>query len=138
MADDERRSTSRFTDEEEQHGWSPDVGAGGSERATEANLKAFGDPPSGGGPGREVSEEERAGVSPTDTEARTPLGVGESTTARGEDYGAEGEKGRPTLGTKGESDRPYGTTTPEGTTGVDPQDPIDPDSPHLPSGDQAG
>jgi hypothetical protein len=95
------------------HGWAPDVGTGGSERATEANEKAFGEPPDEQGPGREVSDEEREGVPATDTSARTPLGVGESTAKRAEEYGAEGEEGRETLGTKGESDRPYGTSTDE-------------------------
>ena len=120
------------------HGWAPDVGTGGSERAMEANKKAFGKPPDDKGPGREVSEEERSGVGPTDTTGATPLGVGESTTKRAEEYGAEGEKGRHTVGTKGESQRPYGTSDPESATGVDPQDPIDDDSPVLPPGDQGG
>jgi hypothetical protein len=124
--------------QEGHHGWAPDVGEGGSERATEANKKAFERPPSGSQPGREESEEERTGVPPTDTEARTPLGVGESTTTRAEDYGKEGEKGRQTLGTKGKSQRPYGTSDPESATGVDPQGPIDPESPPLPPGDQGG
>lgn len=119
------------------HGWAPDVGTGGSDRATEANEKAFGKPSDEQGPGRVVSEEERSGVPPTDTTAETPLGVGESTAKRAEEYGAEGEKGRVTLGTKGESDRPYGTTEP-GTTGIDQQGPIDEESPNLPPGDQGG
>jgi hypothetical protein len=92
------------------HGWAPDVGTGGSEAATEANKKAFETPSDEKGPGREISDEEREGVDPTDTSAATPLGVGESTTKRAEEYGAEGEEGRETLGTKGESDRPYGTS----------------------------
>jgi hypothetical protein len=92
------------------HGWAPDVGTGGSERAEEANKKAFESPDPGQGEGREISEEERSGVPPTDTSAATPLGVGESTRKRAEEYGAEGEKGRVTQGTKGESERPYGTT----------------------------
>jgi hypothetical protein len=92
------------------HGWAPDVGDGGSERATEANKKAFGTPPEETGEGRLVSDEERAGVSPTDTEAQSAHGVGESTRKRAEDYGKEGEEGRVTEGTKGESQRPYGTS----------------------------
>lgn len=119
--------------DEKEHGWAPDVGSGGSEAATEAKRKAFEGPPPGEGPGREESEAEREGVPPTDTEARTPLGVGESTTKRGEEYGEESE-GR-THGTKGESQRPYGTTE---SAGVDPPEPVDPDSPNLPSGDQGG
>jgi len=121
-----------MSEQKGQHGWAPDVGTGGSERATEANKKAFGDPPPDKGEGREVSEEERAGVPPTDTQAETPLGVGESSTNRAEDYGAEGEAGRTTEGTKGESQRPYGKTDPEEAAGADPKGPIDPESPHLP------
>lgn len=59
---------------------------------------------------RSTSEER---VPATDTSARTPLGGGESTAKRAEEYGAEGEEGRETLGTKGESDRPFGTSTDE-------------------------
>jgi hypothetical protein len=102
---------SRF--EGAQHGWSPDVGEGGSERATEANKKAFDTPPEESGPGRVVSDEERAGVGSTDTEPDAPHGVGVSTSKRAEEYGAEGEAGRHTLGTKDESQRPYGTSDPE-------------------------
>jgi hypothetical protein len=119
---------SRF-EGQEQHGWSPDVGTGGSERATEANKKAFGEPPAGGGPGMEESEEEHSGVPPMDTDAETPLGVGTSTRARGED---EGEEARPNTGTKGESERPYGDSDPRQASGVDPQAPVDPESPYLP------
>jgi hypothetical protein len=137
MADQEKQETSGRFEGAEQHGWSPDVGAGGSERATEANEKAFAGPPEGQGPGRTISEEERTGVPPTDTTARTPLGVGESTTKRAEEYGEEGEPGRHTLGTKGESQRPYGTSD-ASATGVDPQEPIDPSTPTMPPGDQGG
>ena len=138
MTDQEKsENPSRFADEEH-HGWSPDVGSGGSERATEANKKAFQEPPEGEGPGREISEEERTGVPPTDTTAATPLGVGESTTKRAEEHGAEGEPGRHTQGTKGPSQRPYGRSDAETATGVDPQEPIDPDSPTMPPGDQGG
>jgi hypothetical protein len=138
MADQEERgSPSRFADEEN-HGWAPDVGAGGSERATEANKKAFEGPQGGQGPGREVSDEEREGVPPTDTEARSPLGVGESITKRAEEYGAEGEEGRHTEGRKGPSQRPYGSSDASTATGVDPQEPIDPDMPKMPPGDQGG
>jgi hypothetical protein len=122
---------SRF-EGEAQHGWSPDVGTGGSERATEANKKAFGTPPAGSGPGRQESDEERSGVEPADTNAESALGVGTSTTSRAEDYGKEGDEGRVNVGTKGASDRPFGTTDPDKDAGVDPQAPIDPSSPYLP------
>ena len=107
--------------DEPQHGWAPDVGTGGSDRATEANKKAFEKPSASESTDREKSQEEQEGVPPTDTEAKTPLGVGESQTTRGEEYGAEGEEGRRTLGTKGESQRPYGDTT-EGA-GIDNDSP---------------
>jgi hypothetical protein len=97
-------------EQQDHHGWAPDVGEGGSERATEAKEKAFGEPPEETGEGRQVSDEERAGVPPTDTEAQSPHGVGESTRKGAEEYGKEGEEGRVTEGTKGESQRPYGTS----------------------------
>ena len=55
-----------------------------------------------------------------------PENVGESTTRRGEDIVEQDgqEPGRETSGTKGASDRPYGTSTARDATGVDPQDPI--------------
>jgi hypothetical protein len=121
-------------EQEGHHGWSPDVGAGESKEATEANLKAFGEPPEESGKGREPSDEERSGMPPADPEPGSPHGVGESTTTPGEEYGEEGEKGRETVGTKGESERPYGTSDQRTSTGVDPQDPIDPESPNLPRG----
>jgi hypothetical protein len=120
------------TENQDQHGWAPDVGEGGSERARKANEKAFGEPSSETGAGRRISEEERAGVSPTDTEPESPHGVGESTRKGGEEY--EGDNGR--AGTKGESQRPYGTT--DEADGVAPSAPTDDDSPYLQPGDQGG
>lgn len=96
-----------MTEQDKDHGWAPDVGEGGSERAKAANEKAFGTPPAGSGEGREVSDEEREGVPPTDMEARTPHGVGESTSKRGEDFGKESSEAE---GVKGPSQRPYGKT----------------------------
>lgn len=59
----------------------------------------------------------------TRADAATPGGVGTSTTRRGEDVVDEdGEDGRHTTGTQGESQRPVGTSTPRDSTGVDPQD----------------
>jgi hypothetical protein len=73
------------------------------------------------GPGREISEEEREGVGPTDTEATSPLGVGESINRHGEDVAKqEGEEGREHAGTKGETDRPHGTSDERDSTSVDP------------------
>jgi hypothetical protein len=90
------------------------------------------------GPGREVSEEEREGVPSTDTTAESPLGVGVSTTRRGEDVAKqEDERGRETTGVKGESERPVGESGQRDSTGIEPQDPGE-ESPNLPTGDQGG
>lgn len=53
-----------------------------------------------------------------------PHGVGGSQTRRGEDVvKQEGqEPGKQTLGAKGASNRPCGTSDPRASTGVDPQD----------------
>jgi hypothetical protein len=73
------------------------------------------------GPGREISDEEREGVGPTDTEATSPLGVGESINRRGEDVARdEDEEGREDAGTRGASDRPVGTADERSGTSVDP------------------
>lgn len=79
-----------------------------------------------GRPGATASpaEEHPAGA-PTATraDAATPLGVGTSSTRHGEDVvDEEGENGRQTTGTQGESQRPVGTSTPRDSTGIDPQD----------------
>jgi len=75
------------------------------------------------GPGREISDVEREGVSATDMDAESRFGVGVSTTRRGEDVGKqEDEPGREDAGTKGASDRPYGTSDARDSTSVDPQD----------------
>jgi hypothetical protein len=89
------------------------------------------------GPGREISEE-REGVGPTDTEATTPLGVGESINRRGEDVARqEDEEGREDLGTQGASDRPVGVSDERASTSVDPEDTVS-GGPSLPAGDQGG
>ncbi|MDP9209619.1 MAG: hypothetical protein M3O65_14255 [Actinomycetota bacterium] len=73
------------------------------------------------GPGREVSDEEREGVGPTDMEATSALGVGESISRRGEDVvKQEDEEGRHDAGTQGPSERPVGTSDERDTTSVDP------------------
>jgi hypothetical protein len=60
----------------------------------------------------------------TNAEGTTPLGVGTSTTRRGEDIVEdEGEEGRRTTGTQGPSQRPVGESTARDSTGVDPQEP---------------
>ena len=90
------------------------------------------------GPGRVVSDEERDGVPPTDTEAESPLGVGVSITRRGEDvHKQEDEPGRDDTGTKGPADRPTGTSDERAATSVDP-DNTESGGPTMPAGDQGG
>jgi hypothetical protein len=90
------------------------------------------------GPGREISEEEREGVPPTDTEAESPLGVGVSMTRRGEDVAKqEDEEGRDDTGTKGPTDRPTGVSDERASTAVDPDD-TESGGPTMPAGDQGG
>jgi hypothetical protein len=92
-----------------------------------------------GRPGATSSPAEESSVSPdevaggsggageqtaTNTDASTPLGVGTSTTRRGEDVvGEEGEAGRRTTGTQGQTQRPVGESTARDSTGIDPQEP---------------
>jgi len=120
-----------------EHGTAPDVGRG-SEETRQAGHRAFGPPPPGQQwPGRVPSKAELRGVPATDTEARTPLGVGVSTSRRAEKTARREGAGRG-HGLRGRSGRPHGTSEPEHDTGVAPQEPIHEDSPHLPTGDQAG
>ncbi|HEV7908517.1 MAG TPA: hypothetical protein VGP03_10270 [Pseudonocardiaceae bacterium] len=107
----------------------------GSKEAAEATYKAFrakefaGSP----GPGRQISEEERQGVSPIDPSPEPPLGVGVSPGRNAEDVAREEpETGRRDEGSKGRSERPVGTSTSEQSTGVNPEAPIDPESPTQP------
>jgi hypothetical protein len=74
----------------------------------------------------------------TSTDASTPLGVGTSTTRRGEDVvDEEGEDGRQTTGTQGQTQRPVGTSTSRDSTSIDPQEPQG--GPTMPaSGSSAG
>jgi hypothetical protein len=78
----------------------------------------------------QTSDDDREGVEATDTEARSPHGVGESTRRSGEDI-AQDEEGPTTEGTKGASDRPYGKAEPSGSTGVDQQETVT-EGPDLP------
>jgi hypothetical protein len=108
----------------------------GYERHTEKVFHGADDVPPG--PGREISDEEREGVPPTDTEAESPLGVGVSMTRRGEDVDKqEDEPGRDDAGTKGPSDRPVGVSDERASTGVDEQE-TESGGPTLPAGDQGG
>ncbi|MGH3942759.1 MAG: hypothetical protein ACRDTG_29885 [Pseudonocardiaceae bacterium] len=76
---------------------------------------------------RVTSQEEREGVPPTDTTGASPLGVGESSGAQGnEEALGESEEAR----TQGRLETEY--------TGVGSSKPIDPSSPNLQPGDQGG
>jgi len=75
--------------------------------------------------GQTASPADEQPVSPdqvTDNEPESPKGVGQSANRRGEDMGGhEGkEAGRDEAGTKGESERPVGTSDDRDTTAVDP------------------
>jgi hypothetical protein len=104
--------------------------------AAEAGEKAWQKPPKETGEGGPMTQEQGGGISPTEMEPKSPFGVGESHTRRGEEVAAE--EGKKAEGRKGVSQRPYGTTDPEEATGVDPQGPQHPDSPNMPPGDQGG
>lgn len=117
---------------DDQHGWAPDQ-TDTAEQGREGVRKAFRADEEGGEPGPDpvVSDEEREGVSGTDTTAASPLGVGESIGRRGEDIKEQegGEEGRYDTGTKGESQRPTGTSTPDDFTGVRADDDTSTQSP---------
>ena len=76
----------------------------------------------------------------TDRNPGTQHGVGESMTRRGEDVikkkgpDAGREPGQDTSG----ADRPHGTGTTRGSSGVDPQENISKDMPNMQRGDQGG
>jgi hypothetical protein len=90
------------------------------------------------GPGRVISDEERESVPPTDSEATSPLGVGESINRGGEDVAREeDEEGREHAGTRGPTDRPAGVSDERAATSVDP-DETQTGGPHMPAGDQGG
>jgi hypothetical protein len=74
--------------------------------------------------GRTISRQEREGVPSTDTSARTPLGVGISYTAKGN------EKALGRSQKRRRKDRDM--------AGISPPEPIHPDSPALIPGDQGG
>ncbi len=132
----ESEDAGRF--EGEEHGYSPDVGRA-SEEVAESGDRAFGSPPDDRGPGREISEEERQGISSTETEPEGPLGVGVSSARSAEEIAdRESEEGRETVGVDEKTGRPYGTSGPESASGVGAQGTVDEESPHIPPGDQGG
>ena len=104
----------------------------GYEEHTEQVFHGADDVPPG--PGREISDEEREGVGPTDMDATSALGVGVSMTRRGEDVDKqEDEPGREDTGTEGPSDRPVGVSDERASTSVDP-DETESGGPTLPAG----
>jgi hypothetical protein len=108
----------------------------GYEEHTEKVFHGADDVPPG--PGREISDEEREGVPPTDMDAESPLGVGVSMTRRGEDVDKqEDEPGRDETGAKSASDRPVGTSDERDSTSVDPNE-TESGGPTMPVGDQGG
>jgi hypothetical protein len=86
------------------------------------------------GPPPPVSDEERRGMSATDTNPEPPLGVGRSTGKRGEDLAPD----RDDVGTKGEAERPVGRTPDDDIDETGGSRPVDPRSPDLQTGDQGG
>lgn len=82
------------------------------------------------GPRPPVSDEERHGMSPTDTDPEPPLGVGVSRGGRAEEQAPDRDE--PTKG----AGRPYGRASDDGSD--DGDGPIDPRSPDLQTGDQGG
>jgi hypothetical protein len=127
------------TDAGEQGHGAPAEAASTRDLVRQAGDRAFGPPPPGAQwPGRETSKQERTGVPPTDTAARSPLGVGTSTSRRPEKMALKDREAGPAQGTRGRSGRPTRKARPEHDTGVAAQGPIDEESPHLPVGDQAG
>jgi hypothetical protein len=119
---------------DEQHGWAEDVG-GASDEVKQSGNRAF--------EGRDTQEGSKGTGpdpgAPGSGPDQAPEGVGESISRRGEDVKKqEGEEGRTDQGTKGKSERPYGTSDTDDDTGVGEQGPIDEESPNLPAGDQGG
>jgi hypothetical protein len=73
------------------------------------------------GPGRVISDKEREGVSSTDMDATSALGVGESMSRPGEDVAKqEDEPGREDTGTRRVSGRPAGVSDERDSSSVDP------------------
>ena len=112
--------------------------------AVQGADKAFAGPPSEedkeaawvgptvAGENAEEGEHQEGWAGPGVAQEDDPEDVGESTRRSAEDIAdSEGEEGRPAEGTQGPADRPYGTTEPEGASGVDPQGSVT-EGPNLP------
>lgn len=83
--------------------------------------------------GAPVSDEERSGMSGTETAPEPPLGVGRSRGSRGEDLAPE----RDDVDTEGAAERPVGRAAQDDSDSVGQQGPVD-DAPNLQTGDQGG
>jgi len=109
--------------------------------AAEADHKAFradeyAPPP---GEGREISDEERDGISSTEMNPSGPHGVGKSYGKSGEELAKDDPKDWAETGTHGKSDRAYGKPgEADLDDSVGAQKNRDPNSPVMPSGDQGG
>ena len=94
--------------------------------AVQGTDKAFEEPP---------ADDRQSWLGPTataDEEDTPPEDAGESERRSAEDIAESAdEEGRTDEGTKGVSDRPYGRTEPEGSSGVDPQGSVT-EGPNLP------
>ncbi|MEU0674713.1 hypothetical protein ABZ330_17805 [Streptomyces sp. NPDC006172] len=99
---------------EGQHGWAPDVDETSRQDNPSARRSFHPEHAGEPGPGRKKSAQETKSV-PGDTVR--------SDSARGEEYGDEGQAGMRDTGAKGRSRRPSGTRDASAMTGVDPQDP---------------
>jgi hypothetical protein len=86
------------------------------------------------GPAPPVSDEERSGMSATDTDPEPPLGVGRSRGGRAEEQAPD----RDDVGTKGPAQRPVGQAAEDDADSVGDQGTVDPRSPDLQAGDQGG
>jgi hypothetical protein len=117
--------------EDHWHGFSPAVGTGSPEVRRAGDLAFTRPPPGPERPGRQPSREEIHGVPSTDTRARSPLGVGVSTTRRPEEIAREEGEERPTVGLRGKSRRPVGRSRPE-EAGMARPEPVSEKSPFLP------
>ncbi|MDT7804326.1 MAG: hypothetical protein QOI78_7759 [Actinomycetota bacterium] len=106
MAEENERqhAASRF-DDEDNHGWSPDLGSGDRTPSTE---KAFESHPSEPSTGEAVDHSPDGRLSSTDTEPQAPLSGDDSNRRRGEEIGPD--PGENADGFKGASQRPYGTS----------------------------
>ncbi|MEU9885156.1 hypothetical protein [Sphaerisporangium sp. NPDC051011] len=108
-------------------------------KVVQAGDRAFESPPRGDKrPPRVVSEQERHGVPPTDTEASSPLGVGPSSGGGRAETMAHREMSRRRGGAEGPSTRPYGHGRAEHGTGAGVQETIEESSPYPPPGGQGG